>query len=151
VIRPDGAESIAILLRLMHEHNADLAAPKLVGEDGAIVWANPGFEDGNRPASHGLSAHDVGQYDRVTDAPWVSEKLVMARREVVKAVGGLDLGYDDTRTALVDFSLRARQRQFKCTYLGVVAFTCATPDAVPGATALQRLRLKWAEYPHLFR
>lgn len=149
-IQPDGTEGIRTLLRLMHEYNADLAAPKLIGEDGAIVWANPGFEDGNRPASHGPGARDAGQYDLVTDAAWVGEKLVMARREVLNAVGGLDEGYDDARTALVDFSLRARQRQFKCTYVGTVAFTCARSDAATNAAALDRLRLKWAAYPHLF-
>jgi hypothetical protein len=150
-IQPDGTERIGTLLRLMHEHDADLAAPKLIGEDGAIVWANPGFEDGSRPARHGPGARDAGQYDRVTDAPWVGEKLMMTRREVVNAVGGLDEGYEDMRTAFVDFSLRARQRRFKCLYVGTVAFRCAAADPVQDDAALDRLRRKWAEYSHLFR
>ena len=148
-IRPDAAGGIGTLLRLMHEHDADLASPKLIDEDDAIVWANPGFEGGNRPARNRTGERDAGQYDRVTDAAWVGEKLVMVRREVVNAVGGLDEGYDDARTALVDFSLRARQRQFKCVYLGTVAFTCSRADAAQNGGALERLRLKWAEYPQL--
>lgn len=149
-IRPDGAGKIGALLRSMHEHDTDLAAPKLIAEDGSVVWANPRFEDGSRPVSDGLDVRGADQSDRVTDAGWVSEKLMIARREVVKAVGGLDEGYDDGRTALVDFSLRARQRQFRCTYLGSVAFKCTWDDAAPNAASLERLRLKWAAYPDLF-
>jgi GT2 family glycosyltransferase len=149
-IRPESTGTIAALFRLMHEHDADLAAPKLIAEDGTIVWANPRFEDGNRPVSDGLDARGADESDRVTDAAWVSEKAMIARREVVRAVGGLDEGYDDVPTALVDFSLRARQRKFKCTYLGAIAFTCTTTDAAPNAASLDRLRLKWAAYPDLF-
>src|SRR5207247_6808182 len=107
------------------------------------------FGDGNRPESNGTGERDAGQCDSVTGAAWVGEKLLMVRREVVNAVGGLDEGYDDARTAMVDFSLRARQRQFKCTYIGAVAFTC-TREPAQRACALDRLHRKWAAYPQLF-
>jgi hypothetical protein len=150
-IRFDDTDGFGMLLRLMHEHDADIAAPKLIGEDGAIIWANPGFQDGNRPTSHDPDDLDHGQYGRVTNAAWVNEKLVITRREVVNAVGGLDEGYGDIRTAFVDFSLRARQRRFNCVYVGTVAFRCASADAVEDDAALDRLLRKWAEYSHLFR
>ena len=149
-IRPECAGGIPRLLRLMHEHEADLAAPKLIAEDGAVVWANPRFEDGNRPVSNNHGCAISIPSDHITGAAWVGERMMIARREVVRAVGGLDEGFDDTRTALVDFSLRARQRQFKCMYLGVVAFTCAKTDVTQNTNALDRLLVKWAEYPHLF-
>jgi hypothetical protein len=149
-IAGEGAGRLHALLRLMHEHDADLAAPKLIDDDGTIVWANPGFGEGNRPEARGAGDRDAGQYDGVTGAAWVSEQLVMVRREVVNAVGGLDEGYGDTRTAMVDFSLRARQRQFKCAYVGAVAFTGTREEAARDSGALDRLRLKWAAYPELF-
>lgn len=148
-IRADGAGRLGTLLRLMHEHDADLAAPKLIGDDGAIVWANPGFANGNRPETKAPGERHAPQYDGVTSAAWVGEKLLLVRREVVNAVGGLDEGYDDVRTAMVDFSLRARQRQFKCAYVGAVAFTC-TREPAQRAGALDRLHRKWAAYPQLF-
>ena len=51
----------------------------------------------------GAGQRDEGQYDSTTGAKWLSEKLVLMRREVVNAVGGVDDGYTDFRTAMVDF------------------------------------------------
>jgi GT2 family glycosyltransferase len=133
----------------MHEHDLDLAAPKLIGEDGTIVWANPRFEGGNRPVHSGGGERDTGQHDQLTDAPWLGEKLLIVRRDVVNAVGGLDEAYDDVHTAVVDFSLRARQRRFRCAYLGTIAFTCSMDETRQGNAGLERLRQKWAEYPDL--
>jgi glycosyltransferase involved in cell wall biosynthesis len=147
-IRPDGAERIGALLRAMHEHTADLAGPKLIAEDGRVLWANPGFQEGSRPARPD-PGDPAGRCDRVTGAPWVSGQFLVARREVVNAVGGLDEGYDDARTAFVDFSLRARQRQFNCAYVGTITVTCGTTDVAPRDAALDRLRHKWAAYPGL--
>jgi hypothetical protein len=150
-VRLDGTGGVDALLRLMHQHEADLAAPKLVGEDGAVVWANPGFRQGNGSAGPGPADSDAGQDDRVADAAWVDGRFVLARREVINAVGGLDEGYRDSRTAFADLSLRARQRQFKCVYLGSVPLTCAAGDPAADDAGWERLRRKWAPYPHLFR
>jgi hypothetical protein len=80
------------------------------------------------------------------------EKLVVVRREVVKASGGFDEGYERDCTSMVDFCLRARQRDFKCVYLGRVGFTLSDPERSRSTEAdLRRLHQKWASYPDLFK
>ena len=69
------------------------------------------------------------------------EGPVLVRREVVRAVGGLDDGFQDLRAALLDFCLRARQRDFKCDYRPAV-------NGIPEAD-LDRLRAKWSSRPDL--
>jgi hypothetical protein len=147
----EGMRGIETLLRLMHESNADLAAPKLLTGDGAILWASPGFDDRSRATSKGRGEPDEGRYDGTTSAAWLSERLMLVRREVVTAVGGFDEGFQDARAAMVDFCLRARQRQFACVYVGGVSFTCADSTFEQDDAAVsERLRRKWAACPHLF-
>jgi hypothetical protein len=50
----------------------------------------------------------------------------------------------------VDFTVRARQRQFTCVYLGTVSLTCAADQPIADETGWNRLRRKWAPYPQLF-
>jgi GT2 family glycosyltransferase len=146
----DGTDGIGTLLRLMHEHEADLTVPKLIDEKGATIWANPGFRNGNGSGGHLPAVGDPGQGDSVTDAAWVDGRLVLARREVINAVGGLDEGYRDIGMAFVDFTLRARQRQFKCVYLGTVSLACAAGHRPADDAEWGRLRRKWGSYPQLF-
>ena len=129
------------------EHNPRISG-NAVTPHGAIVWANPGFGNGN--GSAGRVPADAGQDDRVANAAWTDGRLLLVRRGVINAVGGLDEGYRDTRTAFADFSLRARQRQFKCVYLETVSLTCAAADLAADDAGWDRLRRKWAPYPQLF-
>jgi len=150
-IEVDGTGRLQTLLRLMHQQDADLVAPKLVTRDGSIFWAAPGFGDRNRPEVRAEGERDEGQCDSMTSAAWLCEKLALVRREVVNAVGGIDVAYDDARMAMVDFSLKARQRDLNCAYVGTVAFACSCGGSNRDTpTALHRLRLKWADYPQLF-
>lgn len=145
----DGASRLRTFLRLMIESDADLAAPKLVAEDGSVVFANPGFTEEKRPELR--SGGDEGDSREGTGAPWLCEKLVIIRREVLKATGGFDEGYERDRTAMVDLCLKARQRDFKCVYLGGVAFTLRDPEPSRSTEAdLSRLHRKWVGYPDLF-
>jgi len=75
----------------------------------------------------------------------------LVRREVLNAVGGVDEGYELDHIAMADFCLKARHRDFKCTYLGTVQFSC--PDSVAERSLpvdLNRLQQKWIDYPELF-
>jgi hypothetical protein len=75
---------------------------------------------------------------------------MLMRREVWKAVGGLDPGYEHARSAILDLCLRARQRDFKCVYLGSVQLTGIAPDGARNEEAdRKRLQQKWGGYPHL--
>jgi hypothetical protein len=146
----DDPGALETLVRLMHESNADLAAPKLLAPDGSILWPGPGFGDGSRPTSRGRGEPDDGRYDATTSAAWLSERLMMTRREVVTALGGFDEGFQDRRAAVVDFCLRARQRDFACRYLGGVGFTASGVALDPDdAAATGRLHRKWATSPQL--
>jgi glycosyltransferase involved in cell wall biosynthesis len=146
----DEIEEIEALLELMATTGADLAAPKLVTEDGFIVSADPGFTVDRLPEMGG-GPWDEGQSDGSTDALWLPEKFVMIRREVIRAVGGADPGYESERVAMVDFCLKARQREFKCVYEGRAGFEIrASDERLDAEGDLARLHRKWAGYPLLF-
>lgn len=150
-IEVEGTESLQALLARMVAFAADVAAPKLVSEDDFIRCADPGFSDRGWPNEAGAGEWDAGQYDAVTNALWLSERLVMIRREVVTAVGGFDPGFENDRAAMVDFCLKARQRDFRCLYIGPVRFTSNGTEAkLDLRTDFDRLQEKWAEYPQLF-
>ena len=147
------AEAPGMLPRLLaelHRADADLASPRLLAPDGTVAWADPAFEPDKRPVARGAGQADQPQYHAVTPARWLTEKLLLARREVVRAVGGIDGGFADTHTAVVDFCLRARQRQFTCSYLGNVAVNCGAAMGRTSDASLDRLQKKWAVYPQLF-
>lgn len=148
----EGRPRLEALLRGMHGREADMAAPKLCTDDGFLVCANPGFDDGGRPVMVGQGEYDEGQRDAPAPAGWLCERLVLVRREVARAVGGVDRGYRHDRTAMVDFCLKARQRDFRLAYLGDVAFAQAGPDPARDLEAdLLRLEEKWASHPGLLR
>ena len=86
----------------------------------------------------------------MTSAQWLCEKLLLIRREVLTAVGGVDEGYELDHMAIVDLCLKARQRNFKCIYLGAVQFVCHDSLARRGSpTDLKRLQQKWGSYREL--
>lgn len=149
-IHIDGREQVDTLLRSLHEGDADLVGPRIVDEGGMIVWSEPRFGADHRPTDGSAGPRDGGE-NVVERAPWLSEKLMLVRREVVKAVGGVDEGYSGGRTGIADFCLRARQRDFRCVYVAAPTFRCrgvsAPQDSEPD---LDRLRRKWAVYPELF-
>jgi GT2 family glycosyltransferase len=142
----DQPGALETLVRLMHESDADLAAPKLLAPDGSILWGGPGAGDTGR----GRGEPDDGRYDATTSAAWLSEWLMLTRREVVKALGGFDEGFGDRHTAMADFCLRARRRDFACRYLGGVGFTYSGPRLEPDdPAAAERMRRKWSASPQL--
>ncbi len=77
-----------------------------------------------------------------------SERWIVARREVVVAVGGLDEGFERAATALADFCLKARQREFRCLAVDRVDFADRCRDAdFTTESDRNRLARKWASYP----
>ena len=147
----DGADRFETLLRLMAESDADLAAPRLETEDGFIVCAGGGFSADGRAVKTGEGERNEGQYNEVAPTSWLPERLLLVRREVARAVGGVDEGYEHDRTAMVDFCLKARQRDFACVYLGSVGFAQRGSDPEWDLEAdWRRLREKWAGFPELF-
>ena len=78
-------------------------------------------------------------------------QFLLARREVMNAVGGFDEGYACTRIESADFCLKARQRDFKCLYAGTAAVVCNIPGHTESASAsLEPYHEKWSSYAHLF-
>lgn len=147
----EGSQGFETLLRLMHERDIDLAAPKLRTADGMIVCADPGFSERNRPITTGEGEPDGGQYDHVKSAAWLTEKLILIRREVLKAVGGADEGFEQARAAMIDLCLKARQRDFKCEYVGTVAYTTSRAKMEPTLESdVDQLHQKWTTRPDLF-
>jgi glycosyltransferase involved in cell wall biosynthesis len=146
-----GGEGLRALLARMAELAADVAAPRLVSEDGFIRCADPGFTPHGLPNDAGAGEWDAGQYDAAASALWLSERMILIRREVATAVGGFDPGFESDRAAMIDFCLKARQRDFRCSYVGPVRFTHAGAEAKLELQAdFERLREKWAAYPQLF-
>jgi GT2 family glycosyltransferase len=134
----------------MAASGADLASPKLHTEDGFVLFAGGGFGSGGQPRGDGAGEWNQGQHEQTGPTSWLAERFLLVRREVARAVGGVDEGYEHDPMAVVDFCLKARQRDFDCVYLGSVDFEHYGPEpALDPATDLRRLAAKWAAFPDL--
>ena len=144
-IETDGTESLTALLRSMDEQNLDVAGPKLVAGDGSVVWANARFDAAARPIGNANG-------DAAPQGPsWMNHRFTLFRREVANGVGGLDEGFATLPMAMVDFSLRARQRHFACACVAGVTTSCPEGAAPEDDAELSRLREKWGFYTYLLR
>lgn len=156
LVRPGVAvarvQDLERFLHLTHQHDADVAGPALLGADGTVVSGRAGFTHERVPMlDRGARANDASRGD-VADVAWLPETCVVIRREVIRAVGGFDETFGGMRLAMVDFCLKARQRDFKCRYVASVAFSTVGGDAAgPLADDVWRLQHKWAGHPDLFR
>lgn len=86
-------------------------------EIGKVFWYAGGLVDwDNMYASHkGVDEVDVGQYDILTETPFVTGCSMMIKREVIEKIGMLDdrfyLYLED-----LDFGLRAKEAGFRLVY-----------------------------------
>jgi tetratricopeptide (TPR) repeat protein len=144
-------DQLDTLLAVMDEREADLAGPKVLTGSGSIHCADAGFDEG-LPVLRGHAEPDHGQFDEVTDASWLASSALLMRREVDRGVGGFDGPSPDGLLAAADFCLKARQRDFRCVFVGTVAVHDSGPALDPGSEAQrQRFRQRWSEAPHLLQ
>lgn len=140
------------LLEAMTRADADLASPRLETEDGFTVYAGGGFGRSGRPEKLRDGAWRGGERPHASATAWLTERFVLVRREVAAAVGGFDEGYRHARHAMVDFCLKARQREFSCVHLGRNPFVHHAPEPSLGGDAdLRRLAARWRAHPALLR
>ncbi|MEH6515139.1 MAG: glycosyltransferase [Halioglobus sp.] len=144
-------QSVEKLLKLMHERQSDLVAPRIDSGSGVVLCADPSFTTEKRPAQTGEGLQDEGQYNYCKNASWLTGNLMLVRREVLNAVGGFDDNYEHDMMAIVDFCLKARQRDFKCEYLGSISFSRQKAESELNIEVdLCRLHEKWIDYPIMF-
>ncbi len=97
-----------------HEYHKDRYAKNELGK---VFWYAGGLIDwSNMYASHrGVDEVDTGQYDEITETPFVTGCSMMIRREVVEQIGVLDnrfyLYLED-----LDYGLRAKAKGFRLLY-----------------------------------
>ena len=139
------------MLAIMHEQLADIIGPKILSAEGVVCSADPYFNDDQLPVTRSTGEQDESQFNSISDAQWLPAQFLLARREVMNAVGGFDEGYACTRIESADFCLKARQRDFKCLYAGTAAVVCNIPGHTESASAsLEPYHEKWSSYAHLF-
>lgn len=140
------------LLSTMHEQSADILGPKVVGNGGAVCSADPYFDKSQLPVSRGHDTPDKNEFSYVSDANWLSTHFLLLRREVLNAVAGFDGGYESKLIEGADFCLKARQRDFKCLYVGTTTVSCKNynpTDYAPAAITL--FHEKWNSHLHLLK
>ena len=145
------ADTTERLLEAMIASGADLASPKILSPEGAIFCADTGFNAERQPVPRGLGEPDRGQYDYVSEAPWLPSTMLLIRREVFNAVGGFDETYPGSQMEDVDFCLKARRRGFGCRYVGtarIVHFNQQRNDYFDDNFRL--FSRKWRGSPELF-
>lgn len=127
---------------------AELAGPRFETLDGFVANAGGTFDAEGDPVFRGAGALTAADLSQPHPVGWLSERLVLIRREVWKAVGGFDTGYALDRSAMIDFCLRARQRDFACLCLGNLCVVDPNPDAT-SEDPCDRLRFheKWDALP----
>ena len=142
-------EALDGLLAAMHEHQADVAGPRIVGEMGEVLCAEPSF-DRRRPVERATPGQGGDGVRKVAEVPWLPWSALLVRREVVKAVGGFDEETVGDELADVDFGLRARQRDFTCLHAGTIEVVRrgrgADRDTPRGLVALHA---RWQSHAHL--
>jgi GT2 family glycosyltransferase len=141
---------LAEMIRLLEEGDLDIAGPKVVNADGFIVTGGPLLSYSPAPGEVGEGEWDQGQHNGSGNASWLGERVLLLRREVAKAVGGVDEGFQHERAAVIDLCLKARQRGFNCGYFGAVSVVTGRTPSPDHAADLERLQRKWAAYPELF-
>lgn len=115
--------SVEALLAALESEQADLAAPRVVYPNGTIYCAEPYFDVNRYPVPRGLGEPDDGRYRGVSLAPWLPTTMMVIRREVAVAVNGFDEDFVGSQMEDIDFCLKARQRDFRCVYVGTAAVT----------------------------
>jgi len=111
--------ALEALLDHMKNEDADVGSPRVLDEDGRVAPTE------------------------------LLSGLVLIRSEVIRAVGGLDEGFEELPAAVVDLGLKARQRDFRIAYFDDLApLTRRSAPAIPSLD-VDRLRRKWATYPEL--
>lgn len=139
------------ILLIMHEHQADIIGPKILNGQGDVCSADPYFNEDQLPVSRDRGGREENHFNYISDAQWLPVQFLLVRREVMKAVRGFDEDYECSQIESVDFCLKARLRNFKCLYAGVVTVVCNNhrhPENFPAS--LKRYHEKWSDYAHLF-
>jgi tetratricopeptide (TPR) repeat protein/glycosyltransferase involved in cell wall biosynthesis len=142
-------DSVDKLLAIMQQHDADIVGPQLVAEDGTVESSQTRFDSRRRPRTAGRGDVNRSQYRGVVAAPWLPASVLCVRREVMLAAGGFDDQYLHGTASDVDFSLKARLKDFKCIYAGSVAVVYEGFD--PNTSCLETLHEKWKDFPLLLQ
>lgn len=140
-----------VLLSTLHEQQADMVGPRILNAEGGICSADPCFNEEQVPELRGPMGEGGNSFDYVSDAQWLPAQLLLVRREVMNAVGGFDAGFQCSRIASADLCLKARQRDFKCLYVGTATAIGDVPGNAESLSAsLARYHAKWDNYTQLF-
>jgi len=145
------SDALTSLLHHMDARESDLVAPRVLAPDGAMACAAPAFTDQRTPTLRGEGAPHRDRYHSVVDAGWLPSTCLLVRREVMNAVGG----FDQERAEMIadaDFALKARRRDFTCTYVGA-ASVVDRGGASTGASSADNdwLRAKWNDDARLWQ
>ena len=104
---------------------------KLLYPDGRIQHAGGDLSPELRTSHIGRGQTDRGQFDAVSEMPFVTGAVMLLRRSVFASIGGFDTGYTPYLFEDVDLFIRARRAGFKIMYTGktrILHYEGATVD-----------------------
>jgi GT2 family glycosyltransferase len=151
-IQGASAEQLEVLVSSFDEHDLDLAAPIVRRADGSSVAPDASFTYRIRASLASRTGSETADgAAQTTREPWLHDHFMLLRREVVKAVGGLDEGFRELAVATVDFCLKAVERDFRLAYLSTDGYTApGWPTIEAMAPDLSRLHAKWGARPEIW-
>jgi len=146
-LEPPSGEAIENMLAALHQQRADMAGPRIVSAVGDQSSGKLVFNAHRLPVISTKAPED-----HTSISPWLSTKMLLVRREVLRATRSWDEIWRHPRLRDAEFCLRARSRDFKCICVGSVVATDNATEPISDWSSEEAnlFQARWRDYSELF-